>query len=394
MPKKGSGYQTGVTAREGAIIQGWVDSRKNTGTTTRTQNKQHHIAYMICHLLHENTRARLDTAQGADFAKVAEVVGQTVTQNSRQTILSQLKSTVRFIQKKRTVKNADLILVDIEAGSPSKQNKNVLTPHEWERVLNLPMSAKDRAYLAMLYDGYHRPYEPYLLKWSDLKVGTGDHIEYLVNFKTGISRTIVQKGDTTAILELWRRESGHNYGDDAYVFPDKSEGQYKTLMQSVRLFRRLQQQTGYKTLLPSSIRNTAISHDVQAGLPLTYICMRAWGEPYNDMINIYVKSNSAQMQIDQQAKNGQQAHVDVGEVIEPRKIKILEECPHCHKNNFAGGTFCSFCGKSFAGEPNQGEVAIAEQNQKLEEMRRQFEKMQEEIAILTRASEIAEKIKS
>ena len=100
--------------------------------------------------------------------------------------------------------------------------------------------------------------------------------------------------------------------------------------------------------------------------------MRAWGEPYNDMINIYVKSNSAQMQIDQQAKNGQQAHVDVGEVIEPRKIKILEECPHCHKNNFAGGTFCSFCGKSFAGEPNQGEVAIAEQNQKLERDLRLF----------------------
>jgi integrase len=369
MPRKGSGYQNLVNAEEGAVIQGWIDSRKNTGTTLRTQNKQRHIAYLICHLLHENTEARLDTAQGEDFAKVAQVVGQTVTQNSRQTILSQLKSMVRHIQKKRIVKNADAILIDVKAGSPSKQNKNVLTPREWERVLNLPMSAKDRAYLAMLYDGYHRPYEPYLLKWSDLKIGTGGNIEYQVTFKTGISRTIVQKGDTTAILELWRRECGHNYGDDAYVFPDNNGRQYKTLMQSVRLFRRLQTQTGYKTLLPSSIRNTAISHEVQAGLPLSYICMRAWGEPYNDMINIYVKTNSAQMQIDQQAKNGQQSHVDVGDTAEPRKISNLMECPHCHKRNFSGGAFCSFCGKSMSGD---GIEQIAQEREAIRLMGSEF----------------------
>jgi integrase len=348
MPKKGSGFQNQMTAEERLILDGWIESRAAANkTSVRTQAKQRHIAYKIISILHDK-KTSLDRAQGKDFAKVAAALGNEVTQNSRQTIISQLKSMVRFIQESRTVEDAPSILEKVKGGSPSKQNKGVLSLDEWERLLNAPMSSKERAYLAVLYDGYHRPGEPYTLKWSDLKVNPSGAIEYKINFKTGIERTIVQKPETTGILEMWRKESGHSYGDSALVFPDNSGNQYKSLMQAIKLCRRLQEHLELTELKPSSIRNTSISHDVQARLPLVYICLRAWGMPYNDMINIYAKANSAQMQVDQHAQSNGHTPPVVEE--KPRVIKSLRDCPSCKKPNAMDGSFCIYCGQNLDGK--------------------------------------------
>jgi RNA polymerase subunit RPABC4/transcription elongation factor Spt4 len=182
-----------------------------------------------------------------------------------------------------------------------------------------------------------------MLKWHDLKINSSGVIEYDITFKTRTKRTIVQKPDTTALMELWRRESGHTYKDDAFIFPDDHGRQYKTLMQSIRLMARLEKYAGLHNLKPSSIRNTAITHDVMAGLPLTYICMRAWGEPYNDMINIYVKANSAQMQTDQHAKSGQPTL----KIIE-KPVRVLKACPSCGKQDVMASDFCPFCGSNMS----------------------------------------------
>ena len=344
MPKKGSGYQNEMTPAESVILEAWIVKQAGgkKGTSERTKAKQRHIAYKIIDTIHKNGKT-LDNADGNDFSKVAADIGNKVTQNSKQTIISQLKSIVRFIHEETAIPNADKFLKNVVAGSPSKQNKDVLTHEEMAAILNAPMSGKERAYLAMLYDGYHRPYEPYTLKWHDLKINSSGAIEYKITFKTGTERTIVQKPDTTAILELWRRECGHTYKDDAYIFPDNHGGQYTTLMQSTRLIEKLEKYAGLHNLKPSSIRNTAITHDVMAGLPLTYICMRAWGEPYNDMINIYVKANSSQMQTDQHAKNGQ----PVLKIIE-KPVKVLRACPSCGKQDVMQSDFCPFCGSGMS----------------------------------------------
>lgn len=336
-----------MTAKERAILDGWVVSRKTDGLVSqRTENKQRHLAYKIIGILHEG-KSSLDKAQGEDFEKVAAAISQTMTQNSRQSFITQLKSMVKYIQKERVIQDVDRIL-DVKAGSPSKKNKGVLSHEQWENILNATMSSKERAYLAMLYDGYHRPYEPYTLKWSDLQINEAGAIEYKITFKTQTERIIVQKPETTAILEMWKKESGHNYGDDAYIFPDNHGGQYSTLMQAIKLFRRLQKHAHLKELKPSSIRNTAITHDVNARLPLQYISMRAWGEPYNDMINIYVKAQSAQMQVDQHALNGHAA-VKVADEM-PRMIKTLRECPSCKRKNAMDGSFCIYCGANLDGQ--------------------------------------------
>lgn len=370
MPKKGEGFQNLMTESERVILDDWISSRAANGTSERTQAKQKHIAYKIIGVLHAN-KTTLDKAQGKDFARAAAAISQTVTQNSRQTIISELKSIVKFIQKDRVIKDADSILLDVKAGSPSKQNKGVLTHEEMATILNAPMSAKEHAYLAMLYDGYHRPYEPYILKWHDMKINSSGEIEYKITFKTGIERTIVQKSDSTAALELWRRESGHTYKDDALIFPDNSGQQYKSLMQATKLFKRLEKFAGLHDLKPSSIRNTSITHDVMAGMSLTYICMRAWGEPYNDMINIYVKANSSQMQTDQHAKNGQ----PVLKIVE-KPVKVLRACPSCGKQDVMHSDFCPFCGSNMS---ERTPTIVTEMQDEMNELKKALQAMQERL---------------
>jgi hypothetical protein len=66
----------------------------------------------------------------------------------------------------------------------------------------------------------------------------------------------------------------------------------------------LKKKTGIKNLKPSILRTSSITHDVNSGLPISYICLRGWGESFNDVINIYTKPDSARIQKDQHDKVG------------------------------------------------------------------------------------------
>ena len=47
-----------------------------------------------------------------------------------------------------------------------------------------------------------------------------------------------------------------------------------------------------------------MKHDADNGMPVSYICLRAWGVTYNKMINIYMKPDSAKIQGDQHRERG------------------------------------------------------------------------------------------
>jgi hypothetical protein len=110
-----------------------------------------------------------------------------------------------------------------------------------------------------------------------------------------------------------------------------------------------------KKIIPGSIRNTAITHDVESGLPLSYICLRSWGEPYNAMINIYTKANSAKMQVDQHGKNGIATGVTD---LKPRVIRAMQVCQSCHKDNDHEANFCKFCGSGLKGQKSSMEQRL------------------------------------
>lgn len=375
MPKKGTGNQTKATEQERAFVESYIEyCLSKEQASERTQAKKRQYAYSLIAVLHD-MKKDLFTATYEDFSRIPGRLknpqGKPLSQNSRQSYVSQLKAMVIYMEKTRRIEGEKTLLSDINAGSPSKQNKGVLEPEEWLKVLNAPMSAKERAYIAMLYDGYHRPTEPLTMKWSDLKINENGAVQYDITFKTSFVRTIVQKPDCTALLEAWRRECGHNYGDDAYIFPTTGGARYTSRGFSADLFERISKAVGNE-IVPSSIRNTSISHDVDNEMPLTYICLRAWGEPYNEMINIYVKAHSAKLQTNAQATaNGRKAPEI--EKLKPKELKTMKECPACHKPNAMAGAFCVYCGSNMSGQ-QLGVMA---------ELQKQVAELTERMALLT-----------
>lgn len=344
-----------MTPKERAILEKFIKNRESEGKLTeRTKAKIRHFTYTIIAALHEIGK-HLDTATGEDFKNVAAILSERGTQNTRQSLIAQLKSMVRFLMEDEgyQIAGASKIL-KVKSGSASKRVKDILSREEWEQVLNAQMSNRERAFLAMTFDGCHRPGEPYQLKWSDLKINGAGLIEYTITFKTGKPRIIVQQPGTTALLELYRMETRAEYGKtDAYIFPtlDK-QTKYTTLTQARKLIERIRIETGIKKLTPGSLRNTAITFDVEDGKPLGYICLRAWGEAYNPMINVYCNADSSRMQINEQAKNGNAATPILKP--KPREIrKSIKKCPACKEDNSIDTIFCQHCGTRMDGKKGE-----------------------------------------
>ena len=300
-----------ISKAEQEILLGFVRQRNAIRPTgIRTKGKQAYEGAWICGTLHQN-KATLDACTAQDLLDVAgEASSGKFTKNSRQTKIVTLKAVAQYVHRfHHKIENLDLLMHDVKAGSVAKNRKEAITLEEWDLLINLPMSARDRALLAVMYDGYHRPKEALLLKWCDLHTNDRGDIEYEITFKTEKTRTIVQKPGTTEILEAWRRECGAQLSDDYPIFPAPDGKPYQTITVLAKLFQRLRGETGIKTLKPSVLRTSAITHDVEAALPVSYICLRAWGEPYNALINLYTKPDSGKIQRDQHEKIGMQPAV-------------------------------------------------------------------------------------
>lgn len=306
------GYLTYLDSRatsqaDHEIIVGFIDHRnaiKPTGE--RTKGKHAYECMWIWTVLYAN-KTNLEKCTVKDLLKVAGLASKAdlFTKNTRQTKISILKALAQYIDRfHHHVDNLDLLVKDVKGGSPDKNRKQALTLEEWDTLINLPMSARDRALLAVMYDGYHRPGEVLILKWCDLRVNERGDIEYDITFKTERARTIVQKPGTTEILESWRRECGAQLVDETLIFPAPNGKNYQTITVLAKMFDRLKKQTGIAKLKPSVLRTSAITHDVESALPVSYICLRAWGEPYNDLINLYTKPDSGKIQRDQHERDG------------------------------------------------------------------------------------------
>ena len=321
-----------VSEAEREILKGFIDQRNTVRPTgPRTKGKQAYEGFWICQMLRickepHHRRATLDKCNVKDLLKVAgEASNGTFKKNSRQTKIMTLKVLARYINRTHhKIPNLDMLTLDVKAGAADCDTKNPITMSEWHLLINLPMPARDKAMVAMLYDGYHRPKEILILKWTDLKLRDDGAVEYVIKFKTELPRTIVQKPWTTKLLKAWAKECGAEIGKTPGPIFANGGKYYQTIQVIADLFQVLRKKTGIQHLIPSVLRNSAIKHDVDAGLPVSYVCLRAWGVTYNKMINIYMKPDSGRIQADQHRKASVADASPVVDEEEEDRIATLE----------------------------------------------------------------------
>ena len=347
MPKPGTGLQNQLTPTELDIVSGFIATK--SGTKVRTQKKVRHLLIKMIATLHENRDAiTLDTATYDDLKSIADNLknasGEPITQNSRQSFVTTLRSLVEYMEsgRKMTITGSKYGFSKIKGGAPSRDNKEIISAEDFARVMSCKMTTRERALITLMWDGCLRPGEPLVLRWSDFKA-SDNGLSYKIKFKTERSRSILMSADARAVLEQWRMACGANYGDESPLFPDRFGTKYSTIEPVVKLFRRLRAETGLDAMSPGCIRNSAITRDFDLQYSVEYICRRCWGEPYNPMINIY-----ASMAKSVQAQRAEQERITGGksnsEPKKPAKAIKMKPCPDCGASTPIDSVFCAKCG--------------------------------------------------
>ncbi len=263
---------------------------------------------------------------------------------SRNTQRMMISSFKKFI-KWRIEEGADIDLkkvVRIKAPAmnyDSKKAEDLLTKEEFEKVIAACRNSRDRAIIALLYDGSHRPVEVVNLKWADL---LEDDRGFTVRTKekTGKER-FIRLTYAVPFLTMWQMDRGPYTPEDP-VFITKARGDVRPITNATLtyLIKELRARTGIQKLKPSIFRPSKITHDVEDGLDHSYLMMKNWGSLSTRMLAVYAKPSRDY--IDQVALGHAGIKHEVKRGVRGKRLAPLQ-CPECGTLNPSGAIYCMTC---------------------------------------------------
>jgi len=227
---------------------------------------------------------------------------------------------------------------------------DILTEEEVRTVLSCCPTVRDRAFIAMLYDGGFRTKEMAMMSWKDLNFDVPDMVTAQTDQKTGIPRKVPLTA-CREYLTAWRNEyPGEPVGNNpVFVTAQGEPFNYDTAQ---NLIRRLRKKAKEKGIDPSRIklhqfRRASITHDSNKGRPISHICMEKWGRSYSPMIERYAKPGEEDIANSKREASGVQPKRKY-----EKKATAMQplQCPDCGTVNGPTLKFCGMCGRSLTGE--------------------------------------------
>jgi site-specific recombinase XerD len=225
----------------------------------------------------------------------------------------------------------------------TKKPDDMLTVEEIITVIQAARTSRDKALIAMLYDGSNRPIELLRLVWRDI-IADEHGYYFITDAKTRKERHIRLTTQSIPYLDQWRAEHP-DPSPDQYVFCTinaTAKGIRPLTIDNVqRMIKLLRRNTGINKLKASVFRPSKITHDVASGVELPYIMKKNWGSLRTKMIDVYTNLDAGYMDEVALRNAGMERKIDLKE----KKQYKLEPpvCPICHKVNLLGSKYCSEC---------------------------------------------------
>jgi len=354
----GSTTQGTLTRREGDLLLAYiVESQSQEGGSLDWMKNRYHLLYRCTQVLHEQTGATLDACSTTD---VMQTVGALRTAEYSPNYIRQLVHQMRDIAVWLADQNPTLSAKKIGAIKlPPLRAKNkcaddMLTKDEVLELIRACGNSRDRAIVAMLYDGACRAADILALNWSDI-VFDQYGAYFITRQKTGRRRR-VRLTLSVPYLAAWRGDyrPGEPSGDAPVFITLKQHrgGHYrisKDVVDSVLV--RLREGTGITKAMPSIFRPTRTTHDVEDGVPLPVIMLRNWGHLGTKMIDVY--TNPSDEYLDQTI-------LEHAGMKTPREVRRSEDarmkpkaCPWCGELNpvhLSRAEICYHCGQPLSEE--------------------------------------------
>ena len=268
------------------------------------KNNYHQLYRAIC-VLHD-CEVSIEGTTTADIQKASGMIRHSgYSINYKRHLVLSLKNFFLWYSKKNP--NLDLNemkeIVLPPAQWKTKKPEDMLTKEEVLQTLSACTNTRDKAIIAMLYDGSHRPIEVLDLKWNEINEDE-DGYYYLTSKKTG-NRRRIRMTFAIPFYETWKNDYPGVAAGENHVFVTlnrmngRKEHKPMTKANLDRLILILKDRTGIQKLKSSIFRPSKITHDVVDGYELPYIMLKNWGNLKTNMIDVY--TNVSDDYIDQEA---------------------------------------------------------------------------------------------
>lgn len=378
-----------LSQQEGDLLLDYiVETQSQEGGTPEWMKNKYHLLYRCTQILH-TTGATLDTCTTAD---VLQTVGAIRSSEYSPNYIRQLVHQMRNITLWLADQNSALSAKKLSAIKlPPLRAKNkcaddMLTKDEVLKLIAACGNSRNRAIIAMLYDGACRAADIIALNWSDI-VFDQYGAYFITRQKTG-RRRHVRLTLSVPYLAAWRADyrPGEPAGDaPVFITLKKHRGGYYRISKDVvdSIIVRLRRETGITTAMPSIFRPTRTTHDVEDGVPLPVIMLRNWGHLGTKMIDVY--TNPSDEYLDQTILEhaGMKTPKEVRRSEDARMKPII--CPACGEPNpihLSRAGICYHCGQPITKEAAESLVGIKafladDVEIRKEEMRRMILEMKE-----------------
>lgn len=220
----------------------------------------------------------------------------------------------------------------------TKTPEQMLTIDEVQRIIGACRTSRDRAMLAMIYEGALRPVEITGAQWRQLEFDRYG-AKFVTDGKTG-KRRHIRLLMSAQYLAAWQADYPGGASPDAPIFVRLRGSPAKMTRGAMRkVIERAARRAGVeKPIHPYLFRHSRITHWVETGLSESVIKLQSWGNLKSPMLATYAHVSDAAIDRAMLEHAGIRQHE--GKQEEPKPI----QCPQCDAVNAPKSPACYVCG--------------------------------------------------
>ena len=264
--------------------------------------------------------------------------------NTERKYLQHLKTFIGWLDE-RGIIEIDLQKIDrVKAPAAewiTKTPSQMLTIDEVQRVITGCRTSRDRAMLAVLYEGALRPIEVTDLDWRQIEFDRYG-AKLITDGKTG-KRRHIRLLMSAQYLAAWQADYPGDATGDAPVFL-RSRGSPARITRGAmrKIIDRAAHRAGVeKEIHPYLFRHSRITHWVETGLSESVIKLQSWGNLKSPMLATYAHVSDAAIDA------AMLEHAGIRQREEKQEVANPIECPQCGTVNAPKMPACYVCGCRF-----------------------------------------------
>lgn len=276
--------------------------------------------------------------------------------NSARRAMQILRMFLRWMNDEKINTNIDLKKIQKikppKQSYDTKQASNMLTGKEISLLIETAENDRDKALIAMIFEGSLRPIEAVEARWGDLnfdKYGA----QFTTSKKTGIPRYIRLIMSAPYLLK-WKNIYPGRATNDSHIFVSLNIPHGPIKRPTIKsTFDVLLKKSGItKKVTPYYLRHSRITSMIADEIPDSVVKLQAWGSLRSNMLSTYAHLQNHDVD---RILLGRAGVITESETVKDESLKP-RQCSFCGKIHTPTTRFCDECGKPLTDEARVSQV--------------------------------------